>query len=333
MLISKSHECCPKCVPKKEENCEYFGKTYYNGDIWYMNGCQHCACDYGRVLCSIVECESKFCLKDEIIVKKNEGCCVECRKPMYCQVDKTTRIKENEYWSPDSCKMCQCVHGEPKCFIGECADPSSFATQSQITTRFSKETELNLDNLSFLRNLEKLLNKETVIQIVAGLAGFKQFFKAIKVLINFHSVQGPKYGSIFASEKRRFNFTLSEIENLQISYKQLQTQGSLMDYIVFAVVSPYTGITYTSLLKLTLEPMQNDQAFYHDSTAYLNDDAGLQKKPYKTIYVIPGEAVKITSSDLKPKIFNFDPERLVYSLVSGKPKFGSLIRKLFFNSL
>jgi hypothetical protein len=168
MLISKNNQCCPKCVPKTEENCEYFGKTYYNGDIWYMNGCQHCACDYGRVLCSTVECESKFCLRDEIMVKKKDECCVECRKPMYCQIEKTKRIKENDYWSPDSCKVCQCVLGEPRCFIGECSDPSSFVTHSQVTIRFVTETELDMVDLGFLKGLKKLLNKDSIIQVVSG---------------------------------------------------------------------------------------------------------------------------------------------------------------------
>jgi hypothetical protein len=105
-----------------------------------------------------------------------------------------------------------------------------------------------------------------------------------------------------------------------VSYKQLNNQGSLIDYLVLVVVSPYTGITYASLLKLIMEPIQNDQPMLTDLVA--NDENGVQKKSYKTIYVIPGEAVKITSNDLKPKNVNFDPERLTYSLVSGKPQFG-----------
>lgn len=75
------------------ENCEYHGKLYYNGEMWYTNGCQHCVCVSGRVICMNVECESKFCLKNEIMVKKKDDCCVTCRKPKICTINNIIQIK------------------------------------------------------------------------------------------------------------------------------------------------------------------------------------------------------------------------------------------------
>ena len=87
VFVSKPNKCCPQCVSKLTENCEYFGKTYYSGEMWYKSGCQHCSCDYGKVSCTNIECESKFCMKDEIMVKRKDDCCVECRKPIVCEID------------------------------------------------------------------------------------------------------------------------------------------------------------------------------------------------------------------------------------------------------
>lgn len=69
-MVRKSNRCCAQCESQMSENCEYYGKMHYNGEMWYTSGCQHCACSSGRVICMNVQCESTFCLKDEIMVKK-----------------------------------------------------------------------------------------------------------------------------------------------------------------------------------------------------------------------------------------------------------------------
>ena len=54
--------------------------------------------------------------------------------------------------------------------------------------------------------------------------------------------------------------------------------------------------------------------------------------PRKTIYVHPGEAVKLTSGELEPKNLgsNVNSNRLIYVLVSGNLKFGELkLKKVF----
>ena len=85
--MTKSHRCCPRCESQMSENCEYFGRIHYNGEMWYTQGCQHCACNSGRVICMNVQCQSQFCLRDEIMVRKKDECCISCRKPAVCRLD------------------------------------------------------------------------------------------------------------------------------------------------------------------------------------------------------------------------------------------------------
>ena len=88
ILVSKSNRCCPECESKlNNDNCEYYGRNYLNGEIWYTKNCQNCACNSGKVTCMNVECESKFCLKNEIVVRKKNDCCMQCRKPLSCFVN------------------------------------------------------------------------------------------------------------------------------------------------------------------------------------------------------------------------------------------------------
>lgn len=101
ILVTKSNRCCPQCESQMSENCEYFGRIHYNGEMWYTQGCQHCACTSGRVICMNVQCESQFCLRDEIMVKKKDECCIACRRPATCRLDdrSQTLIKVSHYHS------------------------------------------------------------------------------------------------------------------------------------------------------------------------------------------------------------------------------------------
>ena len=97
ILVSKSNRCCPECESKmNSDNCEYYGRNYMNGEIWYTKNCQHCACNGGKVTCMNVECESKFCLKNEIMVRKKNDCCMQCRKPMTCHVSEGNIVLQVE---------------------------------------------------------------------------------------------------------------------------------------------------------------------------------------------------------------------------------------------
>lgn len=92
-MITESNNCCPKCVSKVSESCDYYGHIHYNGEMWYNSGCQHCACNLGKIVCINIQCESNFCLKDEILVRKKDDCCIECRKSTVCSINENLRIK------------------------------------------------------------------------------------------------------------------------------------------------------------------------------------------------------------------------------------------------
>jgi len=102
ILVSKSNRCCPECESKRLiDNCEYYGKSYLNGEIWYTKNCQHCACNRGKVSCMNVECESKFCMKNEILVRKKNDCCMECRQPIVCHVKEENLILQVNFCALD----------------------------------------------------------------------------------------------------------------------------------------------------------------------------------------------------------------------------------------
>jgi hypothetical protein len=80
------------------ENCEYYGRIYYNGEMWQaQDTCEHCACNFGQVTCMNIQCESKFCMSDEIMISKKDECCIRCRKLEECiivnQSGKMNKIK------------------------------------------------------------------------------------------------------------------------------------------------------------------------------------------------------------------------------------------------
>lgn len=91
---------------------------------------------------------------------------------------------------------------------------------------------------------------------------------------------------------------------------------------------------HTTLLKVTLDVEQSGNKSYDPRIKDLMNDAEsdqelIPKSAYKTIHVIPGEAVKLTPNELKPKHLSIDLDRLMYSLVSGKPKYGKISMKCF----
>jgi hypothetical protein len=64
----------------------------------------------------------------------------------------------------------------------------------------------------------------------------------------------------------------------------------------------------------------------------MQDEDVVLKSAYKTIHVIPGEAIKLTSNELKPKNINSNIiDRLIYNIVSGKPKYGKFNFCLFYS--
>lgn len=91
----------------------------------------------------------------------------------------------------------------------------------------------------------------------------------------------------------------------------------------------------TSLLSLKTDNERsprgyNEKKFKESISSSLSNFIKIQ--PRKTIFVIPGEAIKLTSNELKPKNLSadFNPDNLVYFLVSGNLKYGELkLKKAF----
>lgn len=170
------------------ENCEYFGRIHYNGEMWYTQGCQHCACNSGRVICMNVQCESQFCLRDEIMVKKKDECCISCRKPAMCTLDDgRTMISENDVWlssaaeyqqkqSMNSCRLCRCGEtGEAYCFAKSCvhARYPSYARISMNAPDLDGSSrvtlkEINARTIPFLADFIKTMRKDSLVFIVSG---------------------------------------------------------------------------------------------------------------------------------------------------------------------
>lgn len=180
ILVKKSNKCCAQCEPEINENCEYYGKIHYNGEMWYTSGCQHCACDYGRVICMNVQCESQFCLKDEIMVKKKDQCCVYCRKPMYCHVNDTNgnelSIKENDFYTPPQlfqkqtrtpCKLCQCIEGKLVCYYKSC-QTAKYPSYAHVNVHFNEKKQINARTIPFMADIIKTLKKDTSIFVLSG---------------------------------------------------------------------------------------------------------------------------------------------------------------------
>lgn len=295
--VSLPGKCCTKCVSKiHTDNCEYFGRIYYNGDIWSSSSssCQYCACDYGKIICNSIQCEAKFCMNDEIMVKSKDGCCVECRKPIWCDVNDGLRVKENEFWSPEANRLCQCLHDKIQCFNSN--------SQNEIFVEFKQKTQLDLRKIQFS---EKNLTKDSIIIIISS----------------------PNYGSILKDNEKLFNFTHNDLESSKIYYKVLQPDFiPQVDYLVLAIKDSKSSKIQTQFLRL----VNRVESYSNRNKDYLNDGTAIDldipspKINHKTIQVVPGEAVKLTSNELRPKNIQKSKTLLHYTLVSGKPKYGEI---------
>lgn len=125
-----------------------------------------------------VECESKFCLKDEIMVKKKNDCCIQCRKPMFCTAEDNTIVKENDFWiannsltkqkeSKNACKICQCVEGKFICYINSCLN-SKFPTYAHIYVSLNEKKEINARTIPFFADIIKTMRRDSEVLVVSG---------------------------------------------------------------------------------------------------------------------------------------------------------------------
>lgn len=166
-------------MSKLSNSCEYYGKLHYHGEMWYNNGCQHCACTYGKIFCMNVQCESNFCLKDEIPVRKKDDCCIKCRKATKCSIDENFTIRENEFWSPGNissiesvsssqlqenkaCKLCQCVDSKLECYSKTCQD-LRYPSYAYFKVESNQKKQLNARTIPFFADIIKSMSRKSFV--------------------------------------------------------------------------------------------------------------------------------------------------------------------------
>ena len=168
-------------MSKLSESCDYYGKIHYHGEMWYNSGCQHCACNHGKIVCMNVQCESNFCLNDEILVRKKDECCMECRKATQCSINENFSIRENEFWSPENissielinqneqktCKMCQCIESKLQCYSKMCQD-LKYPSYTFFKVNINQRKQLNARTIPFFADIIKSMNKKSFVFVTSG---------------------------------------------------------------------------------------------------------------------------------------------------------------------
>lgn len=345
ILVTKSNRCCPQCESQMSENCEYYGRIHYNGEMWYTSGCQHCACNSGRVLCMNVQCESTFCLKDEIMVKKKDECCISCRKPMYCAVPDGSGalVKENEFWMPNtvdyeqkkstsSCKLCQCVEGRLQCYSKSCKT-AKYPSYAHVSVYLNEKKEINARTIPFLADFIKTLRKDSLVFVSSG----------------------PTQSNLYIDESPVVVFNLKEIAQSKVYYMPSYVEQNeddnddeprRNDFVTLSFVSSDNQTVNNVLIEFEIFKSRTDKENFDLAKLNRNDELSRTVKtlrihaqdkitaaPRKTIFIHPGEAIKLTSAELKPKSLprkSTNGDKLIYFLVSGNPKYGELkLKKVF----
>ncbi len=323
-----------------------------------------------------VQCESSFCLKDEIMVKRKDECCLSCRKPINCKINQHLEIKvtnffynlkkfflfhiltlflilkENDFWMPNnesflqryknqnefsSCKICQCVNGDLACYSNACNN-----------TKYPSYVHLHIYN----KNDKKELNARTI-------PFFANVIKSMKKKSKIFVTSGPKYSNLYINDKEIKSFTVQDLASSKVYYKPANNNENYYnnDYVVLSFVSAQTSKVHNILILfdyIDLNSNEDDSDNYKKlllAAAYksenernirgfdnhasnLKDILNLRSAPRKTIFIQPGESIKLTSAEIKPKYLdsNVNPDKLIYFLVSGNPKYGELkLKKIFSN--
>ncbi|CAF0709358.1 unnamed protein product [Brachionus calyciflorus] len=336
LLVTRSNRCCAQCESQMNENCDYYGKLHYNGEMWYTKGCQHCSCVSGRVICMNVQCESTFCLKDEIIVQKKDECCITCRKPKSCKINELIEIQENDFYTTNSvdlqqkkstnpCKICQCINGEMQCYTKSCKN-SKYPTYAHLNVYLNEKKFINARTIPFMTDFIKSINKDSFVYVTSG----------------------PKHSSLFIEDKKINQFKINDIALSKVYYKINEDieEKIEMDYVVISIMSYDNKTAYNVLIEFELlkseseekidffKILKKDENLLPRSLKHLNQEKNSNKnknlQPRKTIFIQPGESIKLTSSELRPKNIASGNDRLVYHLVSARPKYGDLkLKKVF----
>jgi hypothetical protein len=296
--------------------------------------CQQCACSYGRVMCTRVECEATFCLSHEIQVKKEGNeCCVECRAPAKCSLNQTHSIDENQIWinesavqkqSQKSCEICECTSsGQLKCFQKSC-QKTKYPNYALLKCVYSEPKSIDANTIPFLAD----------------------FIKSFDPKSNFYVTNGPFLSSLFNSnDKIKSSFTLDEVSKSKINYQvnpDSDSSDKQNDFVVLTFISTDNRTIENILIEFEIQQTSNinengvfnlDRTIRdHEPKPKVGSLKQSQQTPRKTIFIQPGEAIKLTSSELKPRVLptGVTDKNLVYFLVSSSPKYGELkLKKLF----
>lgn len=286
-----------------------------------------------------VQCESQFCLHDEIMVRKKDDCCIQCRKPTYCTINSGLQIKENEFWTPknvttfkdlgrkvdNSCQVCQCINGDLECYSKSCQS-SRFPSYAHVKVKIGRRTEISAKTIPFFADIIKSMKKDSLVFIASG----------------------PNYSQLKLDDQVVHTFTLGDIMESRIHYQfdagniDFAESVSQFDYVTLVFVGVDDGDVHSVLIVFEIEVMNEKNLLVGNYNRQMRNPfdrqvrgndllrnnmakvGGLKVAPRKTIFVHPGEAIKLTSSELKPKNLSAttDGNNLIYFLVSGNLKYG-----------
>ena len=183
----------------------------------------------------------------------------------------------------------------------------------------------------------------------------------------------PRYAQIYRSGKPVRSFTVADVAAAKLYYKlnpwdelgladtvkqsDAAIEMLLLNYHDYAVVSfvAANGSVHCVLLMFEFQrALEGEDSLLEQASPWFirgdnersvrgyNDRqlkealvsaSSLKSPPRKTIIVHPGESIKLTTSELKPKGLgaNVNLNRLVYFLVSGAPKYGSYLFLFFYS--
>ncbi|XP_067131538.1 extracellular matrix organizing protein FRAS1-like isoform X3 [Centruroides vittatus] len=119
ILRQINDDCCPSCV-SSEEHCSFGNKTYYNGNLWYNNDCEYCACNKGSIECKKAVCEISTCSEGKKLIHQKGKCCPECVTDFDVCVIGDKWYKDGDTWSYGKCGLCSCKKGRILCFHYDC---------------------------------------------------------------------------------------------------------------------------------------------------------------------------------------------------------------------
>jgi hypothetical protein len=234
--------------------------------------------------------------------------------------------------------MCQCVSGDLICYSNSCNN-----------TKYPSYVHLHIYN----KNDKKELNARTI-------PFFANIIKSMKKKSKIFVTSGPKYSSLYMNDKEIKSFTVQDLASSKVYYKPANKNQEHYgnDYVVLSFVSAQTskvhntlilfeyvdlninneddGDNYKKMLLAAAYKSENERNIrgFDNHGSIIKDVLNLRSAPRKTIFIQPGESIKLTSTELKPKYLdpNVNPDKLIYYLVSGNPKYGELkLKKIFSN--